>query len=83
VAPPEGECCEGDGTPGTNTCTITIEADCPGDWTEGGTCADGDATCDVLPPTIPTMGEWGLIVMTVLLLTMGAFLFGRRRVFHA
>ena len=35
------------------------------------------------PPDIPTVSEWGLIVMTLLMLTVGTLVYTRRRPIHA
>lgn len=40
---------------------------------------DGDGTPDECESPVPTVSEWGLTVMTVLGLTVGTILFGRRR----
>lgn len=41
---------------------------------------NGNGTGDLCEPgTIPTVSEWGLMVMTVLVLTVGTVVFGRRR----
>ncbi len=42
---------------------------------------DGDGHDDICPPpaVIPTVSEWGLIVMALLGLAMGTVMFGRRR----
>ena len=39
----------------------------------------GSVTVSAGPPAIPTMGEWGVIVLSVLLLGAGAFVIMRRR----
>ena len=39
---------------------------------------DCGTECDDLPP-IPTVSEWGLIIMTLLALTAGTIVFARRR----
>ena len=42
---------------------------------------DGDGAGDACdPPPVPTVSEWGLILMALLLLTMGTIVFTRRRV---
>lgn len=46
---------------------------------EGGPLIIMEAEADVLPGKIPTVSEWGLIVLTVLLLTAGTIVFGRQR----
>ncbi len=50
-------------------CDGTDDAACPGD------CLS-DCTCG--PAGIPTVSEWGLMVMTLLALTAGTIVFGRR-----
>ncbi|MCH8147231.1 MAG: hypothetical protein IH987_04450 [Planctomycetes bacterium] len=40
---------------------------------------DDAASCQLVTEIIPTVSEWGLIVMTVLGLTAGTILYGRRR----
>ncbi len=60
----------------TGTCTDGVQsADCPPEstFTMGQTCAN--LNCQ---PTIPTVSEWGMVVMTLLLLTGGKLYFGRR-----
>ena len=52
------------------------DADCDdGEPNTTDTCGDGGC-CQV---TIPTVSEWGLIVMTLLALTAGTIVFARRR----
>ena len=44
--------------------------------------ADGDGLdglCDI-PDNVPTVSEWGLVIMTLLLLTCAKLYFGRRPV---
>ncbi|MFH1419466.1 MAG: IPTL-CTERM sorting domain-containing protein [Planctomycetota bacterium] len=55
------------------TCPITTEACC----LNAGGVYQGDGTTEC-PPPIPTVSEWGLIIMTLLLLTAGTVVFGRR-----
>ena len=50
----------------------TCEEDCP--CKEGETCVDGECV-----NIIPTVSEWGLIVMVLLALTAGTIVFARRR----
>ncbi len=66
-----GACCADDGT-----CTETTEADCDGTWLGLGTDCDPNPCAQ---PPIPTVSEWGLIIMTLLLLTAGTIIFGRLR----
>ena len=44
-----------------------------GDWFQGSAC--GDISCEA----IPTVSEWGLVVMMLLGCTLGTVLYGRRR----
>jgi hypothetical protein len=44
------------------------------EWTKGGRCADLDCVHD----TIPTVSEWGLVILTLSLLTGAKIYFGRR-----
>ena len=46
------------------------------DPTEDGLCAE---TCEECDNPIPTVSEWGLVVMTLLGLTVGTIVFARRR----
>ena len=41
-------------------------------------CASCPEDCEPCP-AVPTVSEWGLIVMTLLLLTAGTIVFSRRR----
>lgn len=69
VEPLSGACCTDGGS-----CQDGISPeDCQGSLQVGETCAEG------CPAPIPTASEWGLIVMTVLVLTAGTVLVGRRR----
>ncbi|MFT5052810.1 MAG: hypothetical protein ACI8QZ_004248 [Chlamydiales bacterium] len=43
--------------------------------------SDEDLTINAVAPTIPTMSEWGLALMTLLLLGAGVLLLRRRQVF--
>lgn len=71
-----GACCNFDGS-----CSDTTEAACDSSvglnvvWNKGVSCSDDDFVCE----TIPTVSEWGLIVMTLLGCTLGTILYGRRR----
>ncbi len=75
-----GACCDGDTF---GTCTDTTNADCvaaPGNklvWTKGTLCANLDPPC--LHEAIPTVSEWGLVVLTLLLLVGAKVYFGRRQ----
>ncbi|MCH7884827.1 MAG: IPTL-CTERM sorting domain-containing protein [Planctomycetes bacterium] len=79
-----GSCCDsGNGMPGAASCDSTILADCQCDtctWTKGGNCADLKAEGLCLVNPIPTVSEWGLVILTLLLLTGAKIYFGRRRV---
>ena len=68
-----GACCAEDGS-----CSMMTEADC--ESSEGTYQGDG-TVCDVgtCKAHIPTVSEWGLIVMTLLLLTAATVVFGRQR----
>ncbi len=71
----DGEFCNGDETCDTGSCIAGTPAD------DGTPCGDGNechgGVC--LPPDIPTVSEWGLIVMTLLLLTSGTLVVRHRR----
>lgn len=77
--PGAGACCFSDGG-----CEILISSECDGLGVylgDGSVCFgdfDGDGRDDACR-AIPTVSEWGLIVMTVLVLTAGTIVFGRRR----
>jgi IPTL-CTERM motif len=65
---------------GTETCDSN--ACIPGINESDGTPCGGDNEClggACLPPPIPTVSEWGLIVMSLLLLATGTIAFGRNR----
>ena len=76
-APPQlGACCDND--PFGPCCDDVLEADCLCDkckWFEKQRC--DEVVC--MHGAIPTVSEWGLVVMTLLLLTGAKFYFGRRR----
>jgi hypothetical protein len=70
-----GACCDADTF---GTCTDTIYAACQGGklvWTKNVLCAD--VTCVHAP--IPTVSEWGIAVLTLLLLIGAKVYFGRRQ----
>jgi len=75
-----GACCDtGTNDPTVSICTQTTQADCnctKCGWTKAVACAD----IECLPnfQTIPTVSEWGLVVLTLLLLVGGKIYFGRR-----
>jgi hypothetical protein len=68
----DGACCRIDGT-----CSNGVDAqDClaPAVWHPGLTCAQ--VRCD---PTVPTVSDWGLAVLALLLAASGKVYFSRRR----
>ena len=68
-----GACCDHDTFGG---CTDTAFADCQGgklEWTKGASCA----TIACVHNAIPTVSQWGLVVLTLLLLTGAKIYFGR------
>jgi hypothetical protein len=70
-----GACCDHDTFGG---CAITTHNECNCEkckWTKLATCADVE--CPHNP--IPTVSQWGLVVLTLLLLTGAKVYFGRRR----
>jgi hypothetical protein len=74
-APELGACCDHDTFGG---CNDTIFAGCQGgklEWIKGASCAN----IDCLHEAIPTVSEWGLVVLTLLLLTGAKVYFGRRQ----
>lgn len=80
--PAIGACCDsGSGVPGAATCEQTTFADCNCDtctWFKGQDCSalKTDNRCLVNP--IPAVTEWGLVILTPLLLTGAKVGFGRR-----
>jgi len=80
---------------GDGTCCPGETCNCPADC--GGSCGDGACNCDESCCTcpqdcqglcsdgicIPTMSEWGLLVMAVLVLTAGTVVVMRRRTVSA
>ena len=75
-----GACCDHDTFGG---CTNLTSAECvpvPGEnkleWTKGAACAN-ITTCDHV--AIPTVSQWGLVVLTLLLLVGAKVYFGRRQ----
>ena len=50
-------------------------------WEKGTSCAAFD--CEPAFEAIPTVSEWGLVIMTLLLLTGAKIYFGRRRLVTA
>ncbi|NOT01967.1 MAG: hypothetical protein HOP29_15235 [Phycisphaerales bacterium] len=70
---PRGACCEGDGTCANDV----FQADCDGPtqaWAQDQDC--NQIVCGV--PPVPTVTQWGLIIMTLGGLALGSVLFGRR-----
>ena len=60
------------------TCTVIILADCTGanlNWVRGDFC--NDQSCP--DPFIPTISQWGLVILTLLLLITAKIYFGRRQ----
>jgi hypothetical protein len=73
--PDTGACCDHDTFGG---CTDSIFAGCQGgklEWIKGASCA----TYECLHEGIPTVSEWGLVVLTLLLLVGAKVYFGRRQ----
>lgn len=69
----EVACCDGEVGPGE-------ECDPPGSTCPNGTTCRSDCTCpSVGGGNVPTVSEWGLVVMMLLALTAGTVVFGRRR----
>jgi hypothetical protein len=74
--PAMGACCDHDTFGG---CTDTIYWDCQGgklEWQKGESCATKK---DCFHEGIPTVSEWGLVVLTLLLLVGAKVYFGRRQ----
>jgi hypothetical protein len=76
-SPVLGSCCDADPFGG---CTDTTSAGCPTEgtknvWTKLASCADVECTHDA----IPTVSEWGIVVLTLLLLIGAKIYFGRRQ----
>lgn len=71
--PAQGACCN----TRFGTCTQDTLAGCQGanfNWTKGAACSE--QTCP--DPFVPTVSEWGLVIMTLLLLIGAKVYFGRR-----
>lgn len=68
-----GACCDaGSGLPGGATCSTTTMLDCrcpTCTWYEGRSCQELENDDLCLVNAIPTVSEWGLVIMTLLLLT--------------
>lgn len=78
-----GACCDHDTFGG---CTVTTSAECvpvPGtnklEWFKLESCATVEDRGDCVHAAIPTVSEWGLVVLTLLLLTGAKIYFGRRQ----
>ncbi|MEK6797757.1 MAG: IPTL-CTERM sorting domain-containing protein [Planctomycetota bacterium] len=78
-SPAQGACCDsavgGDRTQAS--CTSTSMVECNFVWTRGSTCAEVICNPDFI--AIPTVSEWGLVVLALLLLAGGKVYFGRRQ----
>jgi hypothetical protein len=73
-----GACCVDDGL-ATANCTdgVTLAA-CAGTWTQGVACANLPDPCQPDFVAIPTVSEWGLAVLALMLLIGGKIYFSRR-----
>lgn len=75
-----GACCRASEM--TAECVQSTQAECPDDppfltWYRDTDCAE--ITCEPLFTPIPTVSEWGLVIMALLLLVGGKVYFGRRQ----
>jgi len=70
--PDKGACCIQ--TPFDASCSVTKGVDCTGFFTAGSDCSA--VAC--APEVIPTVSEWGLVIMALLLLVGAKVYFGRR-----
>ncbi len=73
--PASGACCDAN----TGLCTLTTFADCncsTCEWTKNATCEEID--CQPPGEEIPTVSQWGLAVLSLLLLIGAKIRFGRR-----
>jgi hypothetical protein len=72
----DGACCD----PWNGDCQNAVaqaKCACPGCvWTGGADCVDIECKAEFV--AIPTVSQWGLVVLTLLLLTGGKVMFGRR-----
>lgn len=71
-----GSCCDHD----DGSCTMTTNAGCNCEkcaWDKGGDCATMDCMANFTP--IPTVSEWGLAILALLLLVGAKIYFGRRQ----
>lgn len=75
--PPTGACC----VRSSGTCTENVsEAQCSslgGEWSLGIACVDVTPPCEA-SGVIPTVSEWGLVILTLLMLAFSKVYFGRR-----
>jgi len=65
-------------TTDTETTLLTAYGLSHGDW---GSC--DDAVCGGGPDPVPTVSEWGLVAMTLLMLTAGTLVYAKRRQVYA
>ncbi len=76
-----GACCDtGSENPTIASCSQTTQAECncaKCGWTKLASCDDVDCFPNFDP--IPTVSEWGMAIMTLLLLVAGKVYFGRRQ----
>ncbi len=76
-----GTCCGSEGCIEATQCECE-ELDLGAYMGDGTVClgdGDGDGIDDACEEAIPTVSEWGLIIMTLLALTAGTIVFARRR----
>lgn len=73
-----GACCVDDGLATANCTDGVTQAACTGEWTRGVACDALEDPCaaDFIP--IPTVSEWGLAVLALMLLIGGKIYFSRR-----
>jgi hypothetical protein len=72
----QGACCDSD----DGSCTSTTMAQCNCEkcvWTKGAACGEVECRANFTP--IPTVSEWGLAILALLLLTGAKIYFGRRQ----
>lgn len=78
-----GACCNFNGTCEDDLQINECEEQSPnGQWFKGGTCPQpghNSQETDIVCAAIPTVSEWGLIVMTLIGCTAGTILIGRQR----
>lgn len=70
---------QGNPTPGPTLTGPLVWTDFPGDLLATGDFFEVDATRKNVEEPIPTVSAWGLVVMTVLVLTAATIVLGRRR----